>query len=300
MRDFLTQRLMSSPSLRRLAWRSSRRLYSIARGEEQLPDNFEINGEGYVQDCVVKALAAAAMPSFIEIGANQGDWSASLLARLPPQSHDPACAQLDLFEPAPALAGNLRKRLASIDKVGIARLHAAAVSDAQGTAKLAIMSDHGGTNSLSFDESTAKQAKEFVEVAKVTLNGFCVTENIAHVHLAKCDAEGHDLFVLRGASELLKAGRIDVFQFEYNHRWIYAHAFLKDVFDLIEGLPYRLARVQPRSIEVFDAWHPKLKRFFQSNYVLVRQFALPWITVHIGRFDEANTYASENSGGLHS
>ena len=291
MRDLLTQRLMSSPALRRLAWRTSRRLYSIARGEEQLPDNFDVNGVGYVQDCVVKANGAAARLSFIDIGANQGDWTAALLARLPPQSHDPARARLDLFEPAPALAENLRNRLALIDKAGIAKLHAAAVSDAQGTAKLAIMSAHGGTNSLSYDKDTARQAMEFVEVAKVTLADFCAAENITHVHLAKCDAEGHDLLVLRGARDLLASGRIDVFQFEYNHRWVYAHAFLKDVFDLIEGLPYRVARVQPRSIEVFEAWHPELEHFFQSNYVLVRQPALPWFNAHMGRFDDANTYA---------
>lgn len=291
MREFLTQRLMSSPALRRLAWRGSRRLYSIARGEEQLPDNFEVNGEGYVQDCVVKAAPATTILSFIDIGANQGDWTASLLARLPPQYLDRARARLDLFEPAPALAENLRKLLATIDKAGIARLHAAAVSDSSGSANLAIMSDHGGTNSLSFDKNTAKQAMEFVEVAKVTLADFCAAENIAHVHLAKCDAEGHDLLVLRGARDLLAAGRIDVIQFEYNHRWVFAHAFLKDVFDLIEGLPYRLARVQPRSIEVFEAWHPELEHFFQSNYVLVRQPALAWFKAHLGRFDDANTYA---------
>ena len=156
---------------------------------------------------------------------------------------------------------------------------------------MAVMSSIGGTNSLHFDAAVTEQALSFVEVEKLTLSDFCNGAGINQLHLVKCDTEGHDLLVLRGASELLKAGRIDVFQFEYNHRWIYAHAFLKDVFDLIDGLPYRLARVQPRSIEVFEAWHPELEHFFQSNYVLVRQSALPWFTAHMGRFDEANTYA---------
>lgn len=291
MNDFLTNRLMSSPRLRRMAWRGARRLYSLARGEEQKPDAFEANGEGYVQECIVKAAPAAERLSIIDIGANQGDWTAALLQRLAPERRDPARLRLDMFEPAPALAEKLRMRLTQIDPAKAARLREAAVSDAPGTARLAVMSDHGGTNSLSFDQETAKQALEFIDVAKVTLAGFCAAEGISHVHLAKCDAEGHDLLVLRGARDLLAAGKIDVFQFEYNFRWAYSHSFLRDVFELIEGLPYRVARVQPRALEVFDAWHPELDRFFQSNYVIVREPALAWFTTRRGVFDETNTYA---------
>ncbi len=287
MKDFLINALMSSPAARRIAWRSSRRLYSIARGEEQRPDSFSINGEGYVQECAIHACAGSGAFAAVDVGANQGDWTVCLLERLPPGTR----ARIDLFEPAPRLADKLRVRLAGIDKSGVTKLHGAAVSDSPGTARLAIMSDHGGTNSLSFDADTAKQALAMVDVEKVTLSGFCDAEAIPHVHLAKCDAEGHDLLVLRGARDMLAAGRIDVFQFEYNYRWIFARAFLKDVFELVEGLPYKVARVQPRSLEVFETWHPELDRFFQSNYVLVREPALKWFATGGGRFDDTNTCA---------
>ena len=153
------------------------------------------------------------------------------------------------------------------------------------------MSETGGTNSLNFDQALSRNALGFVDVEKTTLTRFCDENGIAKVALAKCDTEGHDLLVLRGARDLLAAERIDVFQFEYNHRWVIARAFLKDVFELIDGLPYAVARIEPDHIEVFPEWHPELERFFQSNYLLVRKPALVWFDARECRFDESNTYA---------
>lgn len=97
--------------------------------------------------------------------------------------------------------------------------------------------------------------------------------------------------MILGAQGALAAGRIDVLQFEYNHRWVLCRAFLKDVFDIIEGLPYNLARIDRTPLTVFDAWHPELDRFFQSNYALVHDRALGRFPVHRGNFEGANTYA---------
>ena len=291
MSEFLTKVILSSPAMRRAAWRLSRKLYSVARGEEQIPDVFEANGEGYVQDCALKALPQTGAISIVDIGANRGDWSASILERLPAHAQTSVRTRLDLFEPAPLLIEKLRSRIASLDKAGIAHLHTSAVSDTSGAAQLAVMSEHGGTNSLSFDASTAKQAIGIVDVPTLTLTEFCDATGIQHVHLAKSDTEGHDLKVLRGARGLLKQGRLDVFQFEYNHRWILGSSFLKNVFDLVEDLPYRVARIQPRFLEVFETWHPELERFFQSNYVLVREPSLKLFDCRYCKFDDSNTYA---------
>lgn len=107
----------------------------------------------------------------------------------------------------------------------------------------------------------------------------------------KCDTEGHDLSVLQGAYPLLAAARIDIMQFEYNHRWVYSRAFLKDVFKLIEGLDYILVRIDPDNFRVFETWHPELDRFFQSNYALVHKRTFEWLPLCWGSFDQSNTYA---------
>jgi hypothetical protein len=43
-------------------------------------------------------------------------------------------------------------------------------------------------------------------------------EQIEQVLLAKSDTEGHDFSVLQGAVETRRAGCVEVWQFEYNHR----------------------------------------------------------------------------------
>ena len=97
--------------------------------------------------------------------------------------------------------------------------------------------------------------------------------------------------MLKGAVDLFQEGRIDVAQFEYNHRWVYSRSYLKDVFDLLEGLPYRVARIRGDRLELFEDWHPEIERYFEANYLIVRDAAIDWFPTLRGRFDGSNTYA---------
>jgi FkbM family methyltransferase len=273
---------------RRLGWRLGRRIYRQARGE--VANDVAVNGEAYIQACVLKATQSSGAPlTVFDVGANQGDWTRSFLAQLPRARVN--TTRLYLFEPTPATLARLRENLASFANSEAAQIYPIAISDSEGLAEMVVLSETGGTNSLEFDGRLAASASAVITVEKASLAAFCAAQGIAHIHLLKCDTEGHDACVLKGALPLLRSGRIDVAQFEYNHRWIYARAFLKDIFDLLDGLPYRLARVCPRNIEVFEAWHPELERFFEGNYVIVREPALAWFAAHYGKFDRANTYA---------
>lgn len=279
----------SSAPLTRLKWRLGRRLYMAARGEERYGD-IARNGEAMLQRCVADATAGLDRFAAVDIGANQGEWSLSLLAALGPERCVAGRTRVHAIEPVPETARMCRERLASRPGGQVVTIHEVAMSDAAGTAEIGIYSAGAGTNSLHF-RSDARAAETVVEVPLATLDDFARQNGLERVHLVKCDAEGHDARVLSGAAGLLTDGRVDVFQFEYNHRWVFGRAFLKDVFDRIEGLPYNLARVQETGLTVFDAWHPELERFFQSNYALVHDRALPWFRLRRGAFDRANTYA---------
>jgi FkbM family methyltransferase len=280
--------LFYSSTLRRLGWRVGRRIYCKARGE--VANDLAANGEAYVQASVLKATQSLEAPiTVFDIGANIGDWTRSLLSQLPRARV--STTKVYLFEPVPATLARLRENLSGFPNNEAAQVYPVAISDSEGLAEMVVLSETGGTNSLEFDERLAASASEVVTVKKATLTAFCAAQGIAHIHLLKCDAEGHDARVLKGALPLLKSGRIDVAQFEYNHRWIYARAFLKDIFNLVDGLPYHLARVCPRNIEVFEAWHPELERFFEGNYLIVREPALAWFDAWCGKFDDSNTYA---------
>lgn len=92
----------------------------------------------------------------------------------------------------------------------------------------------------------------------------CLLDDIA---LVKIDTEGHDLAVLRGAVPLLSAGRIAAIQFEYNHRWVFARAFLRDAFELLQPAGYRLGKLTPLGVEFYPGWDPELESFVEGNYV---------------------------------
>ena len=76
----------------------------------------------------------------------------------------------------------------------------------------------------------------------------------------KIDTEGHDLTVLRGARTLLADHRVAVVQFEYNHRWVFARAFLRDAFDFLASLGYLVGKLTPKGVEFYPAGTRNWKR----------------------------------------
>ena len=91
---------------------------------------------------------------------------------------------------------------------------------------------------------------------------------------------------------MLADKRIGLFQFEYNHCWISTRSFLRDVFDLVDGLPYHVCKVVPGGIDAYESWHQELETFFEVNYLLVRDDLLDVFDVRRGTFDASNTYAA--------
>jgi len=274
------------PPLRRLAWRAGRRLYCAARGEPR-QNAIATNGEAYLQRKVVAARRGAPL-AVMDIGANEGEWTLSLLDAIGAAAHDGPVA-IHAFEPASATFDRLLARLEGRPAGACVTPRRLALSDSCGNARIALTSPGGGTNSLHAGSATPSGGFETVET--VDLTECCRREGIDHLHLVKSDAEGHDPLILRGALDMLRAERIDIFQFEYNHRWVFSRFFLADVFELVEGLPYSVARIMPDGVEILPGWRPELERFFEANYALVRRPALDWLDCRRGRYDDSNTYA---------
>lgn len=269
---------------RRAAWRIGRKLYCTARGEGA--NEMAINGEAYVQASVLRGAGASASLIVFDVGANLGAWTQSLLDQIEPGRS--GTVHIWSFEPSPQSFANISARFAANGNV---RCVPMALSDETGFDRLMMASPTGGTNTLAFDAMLERQAHGVIEIEKDTALRFCEKHGIEHIHLLKCDTEGHDCSVIKGAKPLIAAGRIDVLQFEYNHRWIYSRAFLKDVFDLVADMPYTVAIIRASRIELLREWHPELDRFFEANYLIVHERALGWFEILDGHFDESNTYA---------
>ncbi len=250
--------LMNSPAMRSFFWRLSRRLYCWARRE--VSSGFEISGEYWLLQSVLAVADRDKSAILLDIGAHKGIWSESATALLRRQNRS---GHVYAFEPASSTFAYLSEKFKGSGLVSTNRI---ALSDRSGEQEFFVVGELTGTNSLLRNDGATIE-----NVHTLRLDDFLGVERIDHILLVKSDTEGHDMSVLLGAVETLQKGRVDVWQFEYNHRWIGGRSFLKDVFDFIVDKPYLLGKLYGDGIEIYDEWHPELERFFESNYVLIRR-----------------------------
>ena len=267
--------LMNVPMIRSLTWRLGRKLYCMARREGG--NSPELNGEYWLLGHVI---AAHSGPGTIlmDIGANIGDWTARATAELARQGMP---GHVHAFEPTASTFTCLTNRFGSNNQVTCNHI---ALSDRVGVAEFFVVGEQAGTNSLVKADGASTES-----VNTETFDGSLAEQKIDHVLFVKSDTEGHDFNVLKGASESLRLGKVDVWQFEYNHRWIGTGASLKGVFDFIADKPYRLGKLFGNGVELYEHWHQELDRFIETNYVLVKLGSEAGISSAQYHFDVSNT-----------
>lgn len=200
----------------------------------------------------------------IDVGANIGIWSSAMLAAAEDAGRSDDL-HMHVFEPSAYTYDRLETTLGGTG----ARLLRMAVGDQIGSSLLYVVAPGAGTNSL-HQCSDVEPDSSVEEVAITTLTCYAERAKIAELTLVKIDTEGHDLSVLRGARDLFDKQRISIVQFEYNHRWIYARNYLRDAFDLLMPLGYRLGKLTPGGVEFYPYWDAELETFAEGNYVACR------------------------------
>lgn len=234
--------------------------FVLLRARLDVPNDMTTNGEHALQRCVIGLTEPGAPVPVIDVGANVGRWSAALLGAARRAGRLPDI-ELHAFEPS---AHTYRRLSGALAGCGVAMFQAG-LSDRVGPATLHVAGAGAGINSLHRPDGQAGLRTE--EVAVTTLDQHARESGLDSVALVKIDTEGHDLAVLRGARELLAQQRIAVVQFEYNHRWIYGRSFLRDAFELLEPLGYRVGKLTPRGVEFYPCWDADLETFVEGNYI---------------------------------
>lgn len=234
--------------------------FALNRGRLDVPNSMHSNGETALQSWVLSMRAAGEPVQVFDVGANRGDWTQALLTAADRGGH--THVTVHAFEPSMHTYSLLRAALTGQP----VKMHQCAASDHVGEAVLTVIAPAAGTNYLNPDVAASRDAATEV-VATTTLDAFADEHDIVRIHLLKIDTEGHDLNVLRGAGGLLNGQRVDVVQFEYNHRWIYARAFLRDAFELLGAAGYHVGKLTPRGVEFYPGWDPDLETFVEGNYV---------------------------------
>ncbi|MFB6457190.1 FkbM family methyltransferase [Chitinophaga sp. Hz27] len=111
---------------------------------------------------------------------------------------------------------------------------------------------------------------EEIRISMTTLDEFAATNKINKIALLKIDTEGHERNVLRGATNTIKAGIIDVIQLEFNEMNVISKTFFKDIIDLLPNYDFfRLLPDGPLSLGTYHPVHYEI--FCFQNIVAVRK-----------------------------
>lgn len=180
----------------------------------------------------------------VDVGAHRGAFTYWMLRAVGPGGRVVA------VEPIPWLAADLRC-LAGGANAGRLRVVEAVLSSAAGTATLHIP-DAGGLGTATVLARTAGHTP--LPVAATTLDALCGGPARRPVGFVKCDVEGHELEVLRGAERVLREDRPALLVEAVDDRP--AAGQTGRVFDYLRGLGYRgwfFVDGRTRPIEEFRA-----------------------------------------------
>ncbi|HEX8906844.1 MAG TPA: FkbM family methyltransferase, partial [Longimicrobiaceae bacterium] len=165
----------------------------------------------------------------------------------------------------------LAERLGSL-RTG-ARIHPvnAAVGSATGELEMNVYGDAAGTNSLVRRGEGLNLPPPAVErVRVVDGDTFCDEHGITELGFAKVDTEGFELEVMKGLKGMLSRSAVGVLQFEYGGTWSDARVFLRDAFELLEPLGYRIAKIHPTGVQLLSGYDPGLDSFRYANFLALR------------------------------
>lgn len=70
--------------------------------------------------------------------------------------------------------------------------------------------------------SSKRARKGLAAVPSITVDHFAVRENLPHIHWLSIDAEGWDALILEGSSSLLASRSVDLLEFEYHSKGMWA------------------------------------------------------------------------------
>lgn len=226
-----------------------------------------INGELGVQATVLRHLQQGRKTVVLDVGANVGAWTCALLQ----QAENTAGLEVHAFEPCSGTYEILLSRVRALPRPTCVVPVRKACSSSGGAGILHIVGIGAGTNSLTWAEDTASNE----QVECISIDRYCHATSIDHVSLIKIDTEGHDLEVIKGATQMLQRKQVEILQFEYNQRWIFNGAFLRDAFSILNPLGYSVGKVTSNGIEFYDAWDWELETFREGNYLACLS---PWIS----------------------
>lgn len=200
-----------------------------------------------------------------DVGANVGQ-SARHFAKVFPK------AEIFCFEPVQSTFQTLQKNLSQLSNV---HCYALALGAAAGSGNM-VLQDSSDMFYLQKSSTAMTPAQENLEVIEIdTVDNICTRSHLETISYLKIDTEGYDLEVLKGAEQMLQAGRIDLVEVEAGmHPGNPRHVPFEQLKQFLESYDYRLFGIY----EQYHEWltrEPHLRRinsvFISSKVIAENQ-----------------------------
>ena len=199
---------------------------------------------------------------FVDIGANKGDYTASLLALA-------GSVEAHLFEPS-----SENVRLLSDRFRGDARVHLLPYALGASSQKGTLTADFAGSGIASL---TRRRVDHFgIQLAhteSVSIEPFAPywrqTLSSRTIDLVKIDVEGHELDVLQGMGDAVDAVR--AFQFEFGGCNIDTRTYFQDFWYFFAERSFELYRIAPFWLERVRSYREVEESFRTTNYIALRR-----------------------------
>jgi FkbM family methyltransferase len=207
------------------------------------------------------ALLGRVPRTIIDVGGNQGDYSAALRLRFPQSI-------IHVFEPEPFCIEKLKQRFGSDPNFAI---HEYALSSTNESRPLWTVSRGSGLASLTrrnlnhvgmvMNEALCVECRRLNDVASAT--------PISSVDWMKIDVEGTEMDVLKGGSDVVEMASL--IQFEFGGCNIDTRSFFRDYWDFFTARGFALYRLSPRGPVRVPRYDETLEHFRTTNYVALRK-----------------------------
>ena len=216
--------------------------------------NIEQNGEVWL----LERLAQIHPAMVFDVGANIGDWTRHA-RRLMPE------AEIHAFEIAPETTLILRQRVGDLDRVVI---NDCGMADRSG--EIVVHCGKGGSVHSSILGEFVPEVEEVRNCRVVAGDDYMRENAIGRVDLLKIDAESSDHLVMAGFRTAMRAGTVDVIQFEYGRGSIITHFLLYDFYRLLESNGYVVGQLNPTDVE-FKPYTVFMEGWWPPNWIAVRK-----------------------------
>lgn len=218
------------------------------------------SGEIHVLHYIKKKLNETESIILFDVGANDGDYA--LLA------YDIFKNKLKIysFEPSEYTFKILVENTKGIDSINSYNI---GFGEKIGKVKL-YSSGKGSTlasvYNLSNRSSTFKE--EYSEEIKIeTIDSFCNKNNLESIDILKIDIEGHELYALKGAKDLIKNKKIRFIQFEFGECHIDSKTFFKDFINFFNE-EYTFYRIVSDGLRKIESYSSNLEIFGTANFLV--------------------------------